>query len=567
MQEVRSGRLVAVTGEELLSAINAAREFLRNAGLKKGDRCALLAHNSIRWVALDLAVMAEGGMVVPLYARQSPSELVEMMKDCEPSLICCGDEALRNAVIEHWPEAPSTFIFEEIFAAAVVSPDDSQAGPTGNPDAIHHDVSGIGERPDDTPQPLAEGDPITIIYTSGTSGEAKGVILGAGNLNYMLRCTGGRLDSLMGSKEGSKIGASEAPDRVFHYLPFCFCGSWVLLLTCLSRNSVLTISTDLNQLVEEMRLAAPDYFLNVPALLERMRAGIEGQFNQWGGVRKKVFEKGKDAWFERRAGTATLFDHLWVTLAGALIFPAIKKKISPNLKALICGSAPLALETQLFFTMIGLPVLQVYGLTETTAICTMDRPYRVDPGRVGPAIEGIEMRRGPGDEILVRGPNLFLGYWNRPRATMDAMRDGWFHTGDQGEADASGNWSITGRIKNLIVLGSGHNVAPEPIEEMLLRQLSGAQQVLVVGNGRSFLSAIVTGSVTNVQVEKALEILNPQLPHYRRVRAFHLHGEPFTVDNGMLTANGKLKREIIAERFQEKIEELYRDRVTSEPRP
>ena len=143
--------------------------------------------------------------------------------------------------------------------------------------------------------------------------------------------------------------------------------------------------------------------------------------------------------------------------------------IGPNLKALICGSAPLSLETQLYFMMLGIPVLQVYGLTETTGICTMDDPRHVEPGRVGPAIRGIEMKLGENDEILVRGPNIFPGYWNRPQETAKVLRDGWFHTGDQGEVDAAGNWRIIGRIKNLIILSSGHNIAPEPIEDEVLR--------------------------------------------------------------------------------------------------
>jgi long-chain acyl-CoA synthetase len=239
------------------------------------------------------------------------------------------------------------------------------------------------------------------------------------------------------------------------------------------------------------------------------------------------------------------------------MFPAIKKKISPNLKALICGSAALSVETQLFFIMLGIPVLQVYGLTETTAICTMDMPGKVEPGRVGPAIEGIEMKLGPGDEILVKGPNLFRAYWNRPEATSDVLRDGWFHTGDQGEVDARGNWRITGRIKNLIVLSSGHNVAPEALEEVLAYKIPAARQVVVIGNGRSFLSAIVTGDVTGAEVERAIEEMNGDLPHYKRLRAFYIHAEPFTIENGLLTANGKLKRDLIAERCRERIEELY----------
>src|SRR4029077_9973353 len=167
---------------------------------------------------------------------------------------------------------------------------------------------------------------------------------------------------------------------------------------------------------------------------------------------------------------------VWLGLGRTLIFSAIRKKLGPNLKALICGSAPLALETQRFFLMLGIPVLQVYGLTETTAICTMDNPQiPVDTGYVGHAISGIEMKVAENQEIVVRGPHIFPGYWQRPEETALVLKDGWFHTGDQGEVNARGNWRIAGRIKNLIILNSGHNVAPEPIEERLGQILRGAQ--------------------------------------------------------------------------------------------
>ncbi len=203
-------------------------------------------------------------------------------------------------------------------------------------------------------------------------------------------------------------------------------------------------------------------------------------------------------------------------------------------------------------------MLQVYGLTETTGICTMDDPNNPVPGRVGPSISGIEMRLAENDEIVVRGPNVFPGYWNRPQQTAEVLRDGWFHTGDQGEMDASGTWRIVGRIKNLIVLGSGHKIAPETIEEEIAKHLPTAQQVVIVGNGRGYLSVIVTGNVTREGVQGALDAVNPQLPHYKQVRAFHIRPEAFSIDNGLLTANGKLKRDLISTRMKNEIDDMYR---------
>jgi long-chain acyl-CoA synthetase len=317
------------------------------------------------------------------------------------------------------------------------------------------------------------------------------------------------------------------------------------------------MSMDLTKLAEEIGVAAPNYFLNVPALLERIRGGVEGNIRKRGGAIVKIFDRAKAAWSRLDAKAPQTWDFVWLGLAGVLIFPSIRKRLGPNLRALICGSAPLARETQLFFMMLGIPVLQVYGLTETTAICTMDDPRRIEPGRVGPAIPGIEMKLGENSEILVRGPNVFPGYWKRPEQTAQVLHDGWFHTGDQGDVDANGNWRVTGRLKNLIILNSGHNIAPEPIEDELLLALRGAQQVMLVGNGRSFLAAIIAGEVARVEIESQIERLNATLPHYRKIRMFHVEQQAFTVENGLLTANGKLKRDAIAARFAIEIERMY----------
>jgi long-chain acyl-CoA synthetase len=531
------------SGRDLLEAIARARNFLSARGLNKGERCALLAHNSVRWVAMDLAIMAEGLIVVPLYARQAPAELVAMMKDCSAALICCGDAALRDGIVENWPESPPQVLFEDVFGDGASVRGNSASHPLQRTKRMGQPVS--GGHPN-----IADADPVTIIYTSGTSGEAKGVVLSAGNVGHMLGCTSGRLDALMQNKSG--------PDRVYHYLPFCFAGSWIMLLTCLLRRNLLMLNTDLSKIASEMRGVGPDYFLNVPALLERMRKAVDEQLWKTGGVALNIYSRAKGAWVRKHEGHKSFADSMWLGLANAAVFPTIRKKmIGGNLKALICGSAPLNVETQLYFMMLGVPVLQVYGLTETTAICTMDDPGHVEPGRVGPAIRGVEMKLGENDEVVVRGPNVFAGYWNRPQETAKALRDGWFHTGDQGEADAAGNWRIVGRIKNLIILGSGHNIAPEPIEDEVLRNLPGAVQIVLMGNGRGYLSAVVTGDLTREQVQAGLDAVNPGLPHYKQVRAFHVYPEAFSIENGLLTANGKLKRDLITARLKEEIEEMY----------
>ena len=529
LAEIRDGQVTGVTGNELLELVRKARTCIASKGLQKGDRCGLLAANGIRWVAMDLALMAEGLIVVPLYSRQAPAELVAMMKDCTPSLVCCGDAALREGIAQIWAETPPQFLFDEIFAG----------------------VDGVQlERPQ-----VGNNSPVTIIYTSGTSGEAKGVVLTAANVGFMLDRTAERLEQLM---SGSSSGLARQ-DRIFHYLPFTFAASWIALLTFLKRRSLVTINMDLAKIANDMRVVAPDYFLNVPQLLERMRRAVDEQLWQTGGVAQAIYARAKGAWARRQDGRPRAGDAMWLGLANRLVFPAIRKKmIGRNLKALICGSAPLSAETQLYFMMLGIHVLQVYGLTETTAICTMDDPNRVEVGRVGPAIPGMEMRLGEHDEIVVRGPNVFAGYWNRPEQTAEAVREGWFHTGDQGEVNAEGNWRIAGRIKNLIVLGTGHKISPEPIESAIAKSLPEAQQVVVVGNGRGYLTAIVTGSMTAEHVQAALDEVNPDLPHYKQVRAFVVREEAFSIDSGLLTVNGKLKRDAIAERMRREIEDLYR---------
>lgn len=532
LREVRGDKFVAVTAGELFTLVGTARQFLRAQQVSPGERCGLIAANSIHWIAADLALMAEGIVVVPLYYRQTSEELSGMLKDCQPRFIFTGSEETSRALSAAWPDIPKPITLGQIFA-----------GRTSQP-------------PASSPREANDQELLTIIYTSGTSGEPKGVCLNVGNLNHMTGCTTHRLNQLM--------GATTVPDEIFLYAPMNFAASWMLMLSALLRDSVLTLSTDLNKLADEIRLSEPHYFLNVPTLLERVKRGVEDNVAKQAPPIRALYGRAKAAWQLQHSGRGNALDALWLALARLLIFSKVKSRFGSNLRALICGSAPLAPETQQWFLMVGIPVLQAYGLTETTALCTLDDPrLPVEPGYVGRAVPGIEMRLAENDEIIVRGPNIFPGYWNRREETAKVLRDGWFHTGDQGLVNASGNWRIIGRIKNLLVLNTGHKFAPEPIEDKLAQLLPAAQQIVLIGNGRSYVTMLLTGTLAPDAVQSVLDQLNPDLPHYRQIRNFHILGEPFTPASGLLTANGKLKRDAIVKRYDAEINSMYQRKATA----
>jgi long-chain acyl-CoA synthetase len=531
LREIRGEQFTGVTGSELLDQIGRSRAFLRGVGLQPGERCALLGNNSISWMALDLALMAEGAVVVPLYPRQAPAELAGMVKDCGARFFFVSEQELGDAVAKVWAEAPPQITFAEALSKIPAG-----QGITGAPSL------------------RKDRDLVTIIYTSGTSGEPKGVCLNTGNLNHIVACTTGWMERLDWN--------SSDPMQVFQYLPFNFAASWIVMLSCLSKNTVLTLSTDLNKLADEIRLSAPNYFFNVPTLLERVRRAVEEAIAKRGAGIPRIYRKAVEAWRKQQEGQKG--GGFWLFLAQILIFGKIRARFGGKLRGLVCGSAPLAPETQDFFAMLGIPIWQVYGLTETCGICTMDDPrVASEPGRVGQAIPGVDLLVGENEEIVVSGPNVFPGYWNRPEETARALHGGVFHSGDQGEVNSKGNWRISGRIKNLIILNSGHNVAPEPIEEKIAQQVGNVQQVVIVGNGRGYLCALVTGTVEPPAVQAALDQVNVDLPHYRQVRNFVILKDAFTPESGLLTANGKLRRDAINERFQREIEQMYKKQAVA----
>ncbi len=528
--EVHGPRLVSTEGRRLRALVEIARRGLRERGVVAGDRVVLVAPNSTRWIATDLAILAEGATVVPLYARQDPKELAGMIRDADPKLVITLDDALRASIASH-AESSTFALLPELFTGA--PPAELEAA-----------------------RALASDHPVTIIYTSGSSGEPKGVITNVLNVEHMLPVLDVKLRELSGVPGGS--------DRVFHYLPFCFAGSRMVLWGCLFRSNGIMMSTSLENLAEEMKTARPEYFLNVPALLERIKNGVEKQIAKRAYPIRAGYAEAIDAWrrlalAKAGKGEARKRDEVVVAAAKRVIFRSIRAQIGTQIKGLVCGSAPLPEEVQRWFVeLLEIPVFQVYGLTETTAIVTIDRTDATVSGRVGHAIRDVEMKLGDEGELLVRGPNIFPGYFRREEASRASFTDdGWFKTGDQCTIDERGNLAVIGRVKNLLVPTSGHNVAPEPIEERVLLCVPGVEQAVVIGHARPYLTVIVTGAVDAAAIDAGLEKVNEGLPHYRRLRKAHVASEKLTPENGLLTANQKLRRSAIERHFAKEIEALY----------
>lgn len=506
-----------VTAGALLARAAQVRAGLRARGVAKGERVALLGSNSPDWLACDLATLAEGAVLVPLDPRQDAAERRALVTDAEARVVLVEDPAALSSL------------------PGGVAIDDLCRG---------HEGAAFG------PRVVVDGaSPATIIYTSGSTGEPKGAVLTWANLDFMLAHTTLRLERLSGLPFGE--------DRVVQVLPLCYAGSRVLALSSLRRGARVRLVADPKRFAAALEEEAPHYVLTVPLILERMRRAVHEKVAARGKALGRLLAEAEEGWARLEEGRATLRDRAVVWLARLLILGKVKKRVASRLRGIICGSAPLLPEHQRFFRLLGVEVYQGYGLTETTALCTLDVEDRVRPGWVGPALPGVELKVDAEGQLLARGPNVFAGYWRRP-ATLGFSADGWFETGDLGDVDADGRWRITGRKSAVLALSTGHKVAPEPVEDALRLRIGGDAQVLAIGHGRPHLAALVAGAgVTEAQVARALEEHNAAAEPKKKVHAFALLDTPFTTESGLLTPNLKLRRAAIAERFRARVDALY----------
>mgnify|MGYP001415421984 CR=1 FL=1 len=519
-----------LTWKQVQNKIVILSQYLRK-NLLKGDRCVLLSENRPEWFIADIAIMNAGGITVPLFTTYSEKDYEYIINDCKPK-ICIVSNNLQLKKIKKFISSETIVLsfenFNEIFekhSKETISPSE-----TYNKDIKRKDLA-------------------CIIYTSGTTGNPKGVMLSHGGI--LSNCEGAQeiLDSLV--KNDKPVFLT--------WLPLSHSYEHTVQYVQISLGAKIFYAESLEKLLPNMSIAKPTIMTAVPRFYQNLYSKISLNFSKQKGFKKKLIENtillGTKKLKKERLN---LYEKTKNLLCEILVRKKIKKQFGGKLKAFVSGGGALDQKIGEFLNSIGLPTLQGYGLTETSPVVSCNIPGKIKIETVGPPFKTNEVKIAEDGEILVKGENVMLGYWNMKKETSDIIKDGWLHTGDIGEITNDGNLKITDRKKEIIVNLGGDNISPSKIENLLCLN-EKVKQSFVYGDKKNYLVAlIVSESEENKrEIEFYLENLNKNLSLVEKVKKFKLIKEEFTIENGMLTPTLKLKRKKILEKYKEDLEKLY----------
>ncbi|HIA09329.1 MAG TPA: long-chain fatty acid--CoA ligase [Chromatiaceae bacterium] len=536
------------TWQQMGNEVARWQHALLREGLVAGDRVAIMLRNCRAWVYLDQAALTLGLVVVPLYCSDRADNLAYICNDAEVRLILIeGDEHCR--VLET-VKAELSQVRRLVSLKRIDNPSD---------DRLVCAETWLG---DDQPDLLlADVDPeslATIVYTSGTTGKPKGVMLSHHNVLWnahaALQCVELGDDPVF----LSFLPLSHTFERTIGYYLSMMGGATV------------AYSRSIAQLGEDLILIEPTAMVSVPRIFERVYAKIIAGLEKKPAFARRLFELTVSVGWQRfeyhqqrcRWSPSLL---LWPVLK-RLVADKVMARMGGHMRFAIAGGAALSPAIARTFIGLGLPVLQGYGLTETSPVLSVNRKYSNVPASVGEALPDVELRIGDNKELLARSPGVMMGYWNNRQATNDVIdEDGWLHTGDQAEI-RSGHVHITGRLKEIIVLANGEKVPPADMEISICLD-SWFEQVLVVGEGKPYLGALLVLNpekldeigVTDVPeklVQRLIPLLN-SFPGYAKIRRVAVVDDPWTIENELLTPTLKLKRQRIIEHHQSLVDDLY----------
>ena len=513
-----------------------------NKFLKKGDRCLLISENRPEWFISDLSIMLSGGITVPAYTTYAERDYEYIINDCSPKLIFVSNQEQFNKVeniINKNKFIEKIFSFEEL--------------------NLDHDkyinlnklISSLDNDDESFPKlELDRKDPACIIYTSGTQGNPKGVILSHGGI----------LNNCEGALDILKPLLTEQT-RFLTWLPLSHSYEHTVQFVQISVGAKIFYAESIEKLIKNMNDCKPQIMTAVPRFYQNLFQKINASFNKATGLRKKLIlkmlELGKKKIIKQ---DLSFVEKILDNLLEKIVRKKIKSQFGGELKTFVSGGGALDKDVGVFLNAIGLPTLQGYGLTETSPVVSCNPIHDIRVETVGPPFKGNQVRIAEDGEILVKGENVMLGYWNNDEETKKVLKDGWLHTGDIGVFD-EGYLKITDRKKDILITPGGDNISPVKIENELSNS-SFIDQSIVYGDNKPYLVALLVLSdehlnATQEELEKEIDKVNLNLSKIENVKKFFVIKEKFSIENGMLTPTLKLKRYKIVQKYKNEFEKLY----------
>ena len=518
---------------EVTLKIKGLTTFLQNY-ISPGDRCVLLSENRPQWLIADIAIMNSGGVTVPLFTTYSDSDYEYIINDCGPK-VCIVSNKLQYEKIEK-------FLNDKIKIISI----DEFTNQIENFSEIFKKTNFTNKSYNDK---IKRNDLACIIYTSGTTGKPKGVMLSHGGI----------LSNCEGALEILASIVKKKKPVFLTWLPLSHSYEHTVQFVQISLGAKVYYAESLDKLIPNMSVAKPTIMTAVPRFYQNLYNKISLNFSKLEGLKKKLIT------ITLKLGTKKLKkenlnfgEKISNFLCEILVRKKIKKQFGGELQAFVSGGGALDQKIGEFLNSIGLPTLQGYGLTEASPVVSCNVPGNIQIETVGPPFKTNEVKISNDGEILVKGENVMLGYWNKKDETNEVIKEGWLHTGDIGEFTKEGNLKITDRKKEIIVNLGGDNISPSKIENLLCLN-EKIKQSLVYGDKKTYLVALIVSDneENRSEINLYIENLNKNLQTIEKVKKIKLIKDEFTIENGMLTPTLKLKRKKILEKYKEDLEKLY----------
>jgi long-chain acyl-CoA synthetase len=538
------------TWEETQKNVLKLSKIIRE-NIKEGDRCLLVSENRPEWFVSDMAIMLSGGITVPAYTTYTEDDYKYLIEDCKPSLIIVSNNELLkklNNIINEKKFIKKVITFDEvnnvIHDLDIINKDKYL-------DLNHILKSDLLDEDKIQNEKLKRTSPACIIYTSGTGGNPKGVILSHGGI----------LNNLVGACEIMKPLFSSRP--VFlTWLPLSHSYEHCVQFAQIAVGAKVFYAEKIEKLLENISEAKPTIMTAVPRFYQNLYNKININLKKQTGFKAKLIEEtlrlGKKKLLNQKM---TFSEKLLNLIVETLVRKKIKKQFGGNLKAFVSGGGALDQEIGEFLNSVGLPTLQGYGLTETSPVVSCNPIHKIKVETVGPPFKGNQVKIAEDGEILVKGENVMLGYWNKKEETDKVIVNGWLHTGDIGEIDPDdGYLKITDRKKDIIVSAGGDNISPAKIENMITNQPE-IDQCMVYGDKKNYLVALVVPSKDFLhekeKINNVIEKINKKLTLLEKIKKIQLIDENFSIENGLMTPTMKVKRKKVTEKYINQLEELY----------